>query len=76
MVDDPLNRLSSARGERCPQAQLTEDEVRNIRGLLLHRNRLLAEARTLRTEDIARKFDVNPRTIERIAAGETWTHVS
>jgi hypothetical protein len=75
MIDNPLNRLSVKRGSALPHAKLTEADVEQIRALVTHRERLIREARTLRNADIAEKMGVHVRTIDKITAGYTWTHV-
>lgn len=75
MIDNPLNRLKVKRGSQLPHAKLTEVDVEQIRALVAHRERLLREARTLRNADIAEKFGVHLRTIEKITGGYAWTHV-
>lgn len=49
-----------------PRAKLTEDDVRTIIGLL-HNG--------CKQADIARRFNVNPSCINKIATGETWRQV-
>ena len=75
MIDNPLNRIHARRGSQCPQSKLNEDDVAKIRALLRYRDSLIAEARTLRAVDIAEKFNVSKRTIEKIAECESWGHV-
>jgi hypothetical protein len=75
MKDDPLNRLKVKRGSELPWAKLNETDVSYIRELVRYRNSLLAEARTLRNEDIAKKFGVGKRTIDRILYEDGWGHV-
>jgi transposase len=75
MIDNPLNRLSVKRGSALPHAKLTETDVEQIRELVAHRDGLIREARTLRNADIAEKFGVHLRTIDKITAGYAWTHV-
>ena len=75
MIDDPLNRLKSARGGQLPQAKLTEADIRLIRALVRERNRLRAEASELSNCKLAEKFNVHRCTIEKIISGETWAYV-
>ena len=75
MTDNPLNRLHCKRGSQLPQAKLDEDDVAQIRELVRHRDRLLAEARTLRNADIAEKFGVAKCTIDKIVYCGGWGHV-
>ena len=75
MIDNPLNRLDCRRGSQLPQARLTERDVANIRALARYRDSLIAEARTLRNVDIAEKFGVSEKAIERILYQGGWAHV-
>lgn len=75
MIDDPLNRNKVRRGSQLPHAKLTESDVRLIRELIAHREKLRAEVSTLTNQCIAEKFNVHHRTIDKISAGETWIHV-
>lgn len=69
------HRIYARRGSRCKQSKLTEDDVQKIRALLRYRDSLLAEARTLRAADIAEKFGVSKKTIDKIAEYGSWVHV-
>ena len=75
MIDDPLNRLKVKRGEDLPHSKLTNDDVLLIRELIEYRDMLRQEASKLTNAKIAEKFGVHFRTIDRISAGENWTHV-
>ena len=72
---DPLYRLKAKRGEDLPQSKLTNDDIRLIRGLVEHRDRLKAELKNLTNKAIADKFCVHFRTIDRITSYENWTHI-
>lgn len=76
MKDDNLNRLKVARGSRLPHAKLTESDVSLIWQLIEHREQLKREAAQLTNAKIAEKFGVHVRTIDRVSAGENWTHVN
>jgi ribosome-binding protein aMBF1 (putative translation factor) len=75
MIDDPLNRLKVKRGEQLPWSKLTEKDVINIRALVDERAKLISEARKLTNANLAEKFGVDVKTIEKINAGQTWTHI-
>ena len=75
MIDDPLNRLKVKRGEDLPHAKLTDEDVRYIRLLVEQRELYKRQASELTNAKIAEKYDVHVRTIDRITAGENWTHV-
>ena len=75
MIDDPLNKLKARRGSQLKHAKLCEDDVRLINGLIEHRDSLKKELKQLTNASIAEKFGVHVRTIDRISAGENWTHV-
>jgi hypothetical protein len=75
MIDDPLNRTKVKRGSELPQAKLDDSDVRMIRQLIAERNRHMQAAKSLSNALIAEKFGVHYRTIDRISAGESWTHV-
>lgn len=75
MIDDPLNRTKAKRGSNLPQSKLTEDDVLIIRGIVDYREGLKAEISELTNAKIAEKFDIHVRTIDRITADESWTHV-
>jgi hypothetical protein len=57
----------TARGERCGNARLSSDSVRQISGLLS-----LGESQ----KDIATRFGVSAQAVHYIATGHTWTHVT
>ena len=77
MIDDPLNRLKVKRGSELPQAKLTEDQVRQLLRLAAKRRRVRqAVTQRLGNRALARRFGVSVSTVERILAGETWSHVA
>lgn len=75
MIDNALNRLSVKRGSALPHAKLDESTVREILAAVAKRERLRAEAAKLSNKALAAKHGVHERTIDRITAGENWTHV-
>ncbi len=78
---DPAERLPDIeycegwRGSALPWAKLDEHDAALIRALIRHRERLRREASELTNRKIAEKFGVHVSTIEKLASGETWTHV-
>lgn len=58
----------SYRGERIHASKLTADDVKLIDALLID-----AE---LKQSEIARKFEVSRNTINSIALGRTWKHIT
>ena len=75
MRDDVLNRLHVLRDSQHYRAVLDESDVALIRQAVAERERLRAEARLLSNAALADKFGVHIRTIDRITAGENWSHV-
>lgn len=75
MIDNPLNRLNVKRGSELPWAKLNESDVRHIRLLIEHREKLKQQAKALSNARLADKFGVHCRTIDRICTGEGWAHV-
>lgn len=69
----PMNKR---RGSELPWATITEDDARLIRGLLDHREKLMAELKTLSSQAIADKFGITKRTVESISQGLTWNHIT
>ena len=63
------------RGTDLPQSKLTDADIRKIRELIALRSRLLKEAREITNKKLAESYGVHYRTIDRIATGETWSHV-
>ena len=74
-MSDPLHNQKFKRGEKLPHAKLDERDVRNIRELVDHREKLRAELKHLTNQAIASKFEVHQRTIDKVVAGYTWGHV-
>jgi len=63
------------RGTELPQSKLTESDVNLIRELIDYRESLKREIKTMRNSDIAEKFNVHVRTIDRVSSGYTWSHL-
>jgi hypothetical protein len=64
------------RGAELPQAKLTIEDVRQIRELHAFKQAEIKRLNdSLGIEAIADKFEVHPRTIEKILSHETWKHV-
>jgi len=75
MIDDPLNRTKALRGQDCAAAKLTDENVRFIRRMVERRKRLRDEANRLSNKGLAKILNVHYRTVDRVIAGENWTHV-
>ncbi len=75
MIDNPLNRNKAKRGSQLSHSKLDESDVTQIYGLVKYRNKLRTELASLTNAKIAEKFDVHVRTIDRVTAGENWSHV-
>ena len=75
MVDNPLNRLKVKRGSQLPWAKLDESQVSEIRETIERREALKRELREMTNANIAKRYGVHNRTIDRISAGESWIHV-
>lgn len=76
MKDCVMNRTKVKRGMDLPHSKLTDDDVRLIRALIEERESHKKAAAQLTNKKIAEKFGVHFRTIDRISAGENWTHVN
>lgn len=75
MIDDPLNRNKVKRGVDLPHAKLDEEDIRLIFAAVEERKRLRDEANRLSNKALAEKFGVHVRTIDKVTAYETWTHI-
>jgi hypothetical protein len=65
------------RGDRLHQSKLTEQDVRQIRELHAFKQAEIKRLNeSLGIEAIADKFEVHPRTIEKVLTFETWKHVT
>lgn len=67
--------MTIKRGQQLPQAKLTDEDVRLLFQCVAERERLRKEANELSNEALARKFEVHPRTIEKVLRRESWIHV-
>lgn len=64
------------RGTDLPQSKLTEDDVIDIRSIQRQRAKLLAHIKeNLSNDAMAKKYNIHPRTLEKILSRETWSHV-
>lgn len=63
------------RGQQLKHSKLTDEDVRLLRKCAAERERLRKEANELSNKRLAEKFDVHPRTIEKVLQGFTWFHV-
>lgn len=68
--------INPARGSQLPQSKLTEDDAKLILKCVEERERLRTEAAKLNNVELAKKFDVHVRTIERITQRRGWIHVN
>jgi hypothetical protein len=75
MIDDCLNRTKVLRGEDLPQSKLTNDDVLYIREVVAKRDELRVRLSLLTNSHIAKQLGVKTRTIDRVTAFETWTHI-
>lgn len=76
MIDDPLNRLSVKRGEDLPQSKMTESDVIKARHDYERARLLIAKIQNKYSQKgLARKYNVHPRTMEKLLSGETWSHI-
>jgi len=75
MIDCPLNRLKVKRGEDVKHSKLTEPDVILIRAIVAERDELRRQASLITNRKLAEKFNVHHRTIDKITAGESWTHL-
>lgn len=70
------NRMKVKRGEDLPHARLTADDVRLIRQIHADKQEQIARLNeTCSVQALAEKFEVHPRTIEKVIGFETWRHV-
>lgn len=64
------------RGVALSHSKLTPAEVQEIRQAKENRLDLLAHiAETLSNSALAEKYNVHPRTIEKVLSYETWSHI-
>jgi len=67
--------INPARGTALPHTKLTEDDVDLIRRCVAERERMRREANKLSNQQLAEKFGVHQRTIDRITQNRGWIHV-
>ena len=66
----------ASRGQALPQSRLLDMDVVTIRSAKRQRESLLAHIRNnLSNAALARQYGVHPRTIEKVLAGESWSHL-
>ena len=75
MIDCCMNRLKVKRGSQLPHAKLNEEKVRLILDAVKERNNLKAQLANLSNQSLADYLGVSLRTVDRVTAGENWTHV-
>lgn len=70
-VEDMIarNRKNPAKGERAPQARLTEDQIKEIR------SQFIKSDRTYGAYALARRYGVSGRAILNIVQDKSWRHV-
>ncbi len=60
--------VTDKRGEKHPQAKLTDDDVRNMR--------ILYETKGIRQVDLAAQFGIKQATVSKILLRQSWSHVA
>lgn len=66
----------AARGQDLPQAKLLDMDVINIRSAKRQRDKLLAYIRKhLSNAALCNQYGIHPRTLEKVLARETWSHL-
>jgi DNA-binding transcriptional regulator YhcF (GntR family) len=55
--------------------RLSDDDVKLIKDLLAEKDFLKEKLKCLSNREIAKKFEVNRRTIDRIQSGETYNTI-
>ena len=76
--DEYLGRTRefAPRGQALPQSKLLDLDVAAIRSAARQRDALRAHIRdNLSNDALAKQFGVHVRTVERVLADETWTHL-
>jgi len=63
------------RGERCHNAKMSADRVREIRAAIERRKQIDEERAKLTNAALADRYGIHVRNLEKIARGETWRHV-
>lgn len=76
--DEYLLRASqfAPRGQELPQAKLLDMDVINIRSAKRQRDNLLQHIKdNLSNAALCKRYGIHPRTLEKILARETWSHL-
>ena len=74
--NDPLHRLKCKRGSGLPQSKLNEKLVAQIRRDYQRAQKQINALRSRYTaKALAREYGIHHRAMERMLAGETWSHV-
>lgn len=69
-------REFAPRGQDLPQAKLLEMDVVDIRSAKRQRDQLMAHIRAnLSNEALCKRYNIHPRTLEKILSRETWSHL-
>lgn len=69
-------REFSARGQDLPQTKLLDMDVVDIRSCARQREKLREHIRSnLSNSALAKRYGVHERTVEKIIANETWSHL-
>lgn len=63
------------RGEKHHLSKLTDDDIKLLLACKAERDRLLEEAKKLTNKQLAAKFDIHERTVERVFYRGGWAHV-
>ena len=74
MIDCWMNRMKVKRGTELPQAKLDEGKVMLILDAVKERNNLKAQLANLSNKALAEYLGVHVNTVNRVVAGENWTH--
>lgn len=76
--DEYLRRSTefAARGQDLPQAKLLDMDVINIRSAKRQRDKLQQYIKDhLSNQALCDQYGIHPRTLEKILARETWSHL-
>lgn len=66
----------AARGQALPQAKLLDMDVIDIRSAKRQRDKLQQYIRdNLSNDALCTQYGIHPRTLEKILARETWSHL-
>jgi hypothetical protein len=64
------------RGQQLPQSKLLDLDVIDIRSAQRQREALLRHIReNLSNEALCKRYGIHPRTLEKVLARETWSHL-